>query len=415
MNRKWSVFSFMGVVLLLLLVSLGAVACGGAATTTSTTAAATTTSAGATTTTAAATTTTAAAGPVKIGATLPFSGWAASYGESARMGVDFAVKEINDAGGIKGAKVEVVYEDTAADPKVAVTAIQKQIEVDKVLAVVGTMFSSEALAQGPIAQKAGVLMVTGMASHPDTPAAGNLIFMTQPIAYQDQGTVARYAAAEKGIKRMAFLASDSDYSRAGLDAVKIVLPKNGSELVFSEFYQGDTTDFKTVLSKMKAANPDGVMILGGPPDTAQIIKQMAELGIDVPICGSNMLMDAAVLEMLGADAMEGIWCAMPGALSGEAEKARDDFLVRWKAAHNGEMPPSSATYGTYDAAMMVLTAMKEVGTNPADVSAYLSGMKIYYSSLGELSFNEKRQPLYNMFINIFEGGKWVETDFHGAE
>ena len=55
------------------------------------------------------------------------------------------------------------------------------------------------------------------------------------------------------------------------------------------------------------------------------------------------------------------------------------------------------------------------GTKPADAAAYLASMKVYYSAEGEVAFNEKRQPNYNMFINIFEGGKWVETDFHGAD
>jgi branched-chain amino acid transport system substrate-binding protein len=401
--------------LLLVGVVFLAASCG--STTTSTTAQAPSTSASASTQTTESASTTASStttgGVIKIGATLPLSGWAASYGKNAQLGVDQAVKEFNDSGGIGGKKVEVIYEDTAADPKQAVTALQKLIEVDKVTVNVGTMFSGEALAQGPVAARSKMILVTGMASHPDITKPGPDIFMLTPQPNQEAALVARYAAVKLGLKRIAFFGSDGDYARAVAEVIKTEFAKDGAELLSSEFYTSDTTDFKTALTKAKALNPDGVYIAGGPADSAQITRQMTELGIKAQVMGSNMFMDPSVIEAVGPDLMEGVFCANGAPVSDAGKKFVADFITRYKAAHNGAEPPGITTYSTYDSALLALTAMREVGEDTDKMAAWIANVKDFPMADGELfSFDANRHALRSLFITIYQGGKWVVSDFH---
>src|SRR6266849_7106509 len=73
---------------------------------------------------------------IKIGAILPLTGDSASWGEQGRWGIESAVREVNESGGIDGKQVEVIFEDSQAIPRVAVTAFGKLSQVDKVQAVI---------------------------------------------------------------------------------------------------------------------------------------------------------------------------------------------------------------------------------------------------------------------------------------
>ena len=96
----------------------------------------------------------------KIGAAFALSGAIAVYGEGFKKAVDLAVEEINTAGGIKGKKIEIVYEDNKSTPKDCVTAVRKLIAVDKVPVLFGPAGSSNFMAAAPVAQESKVVMLS---------------------------------------------------------------------------------------------------------------------------------------------------------------------------------------------------------------------------------------------------------------
>jgi urea transport system substrate-binding protein len=93
-----------------------------------------------------------AAGPIRVGAVLPFSGGVELYGRQAKLGLDLAVKDINAAGGILGRPVEVIYADDKTSPESAVTAMHALIERDGVVAVVGPITLRNLNAIAPVAE-----------------------------------------------------------------------------------------------------------------------------------------------------------------------------------------------------------------------------------------------------------------------
>jgi branched-chain amino acid transport system substrate-binding protein len=108
----------------------------------------------------------ASAADVKIGVTLPLTGFAASYGEDAKRGADLAVDQANAAGGVNGDKVQLVVEDDQGIGKAGVSATQKLVSVDKVPVIVGGMMSSVGLPASQIARENKVVYISTMSSHP---------------------------------------------------------------------------------------------------------------------------------------------------------------------------------------------------------------------------------------------------------
>ena len=115
---------------------------------------------------------------VKIGAILPLTGDAALYGEICKSAADLAVEDINAKGGIRGRQLAIIHEDSQADPKLAVSAANKLISVDKVSAIMGAMGSSEVLALAPILNEKKVVLVSPAATSHKISDSGDYIFRT---------------------------------------------------------------------------------------------------------------------------------------------------------------------------------------------------------------------------------------------
>src|SRR5690242_1934559 len=117
-----------------------------------------------------------ASAEIKIGMTLPLTGYAASYGEDAKRGAELAVEQTNSAGGIKGEKIQLLIEDDAGAGKSGVAATQKLVGVDKVPVLIGGMMSSVALPASPLARSNKVVYLSTMSSHPDLTSPGGFIY-----------------------------------------------------------------------------------------------------------------------------------------------------------------------------------------------------------------------------------------------
>ena len=101
-----------------------------------------------------------------IGSILPLTGDGASYGKEIKNGIDLAVEQENERGGVSGRKIAVRYEDSAGDPKQAVSAMQKILAQYRPQSIIGDAFSSPALAIAPIANREKIVMISPTASSP---------------------------------------------------------------------------------------------------------------------------------------------------------------------------------------------------------------------------------------------------------
>lgn len=344
---------------------------------------------------------------VKLGVYLPFTGWAANYGEDAKRGIDLAVEDINATGGIHGKKIECVYEDSGANPKQAVSAVQKLINIDRVPFIIGGLFSHTALAIAPIAQSNKIPTIATQASHPDVTKAGDFIFRIAPPMGMER-LIVKYAYEVIGARRYSGLVFSTDMGRTSMKMAEESFPKLGGKIAKIEFFTMGTTDFKTHLLKIKDENPDVIEIKGGIKETAQIIRQMTELQMDIPILGSNMFREPKLWELVG-ERLKG--AAYPTySPSGSAKTRHDKFEADYKKKYGFE-PKTVVAAFTYDAAKLAAFAYEKGGLTGPRAQKALIGMKNFPGITGDITFKKGEREARYCVEKIMGPGVYEMTDF----
>ncbi len=225
-----------------------------------------------------------AADPIKIGSVLRLSA-GAEDGLPAKRGVELAVEEINKAGGIKGRKLEVIFEDEKDSPTSAVNAVQKLINVDKVAAIIGPMTSGAALAAAPSANEAKILLVTPTATSPKVSGSGAYIYRGCSRIDKQAEALTDYIAKNYQPKTVGVLYSNEPYGKGCNDLFAKYFEKLGIKVVATESFMRGAKDFKAQLTNLKAANPDILFIPGYYQETAPAAAQARQLGMNQRIVG----------------------------------------------------------------------------------------------------------------------------------
>lgn len=341
---------------------------------------------------------------IKLGFAAPLSGSSAQDGESMKNGATLAAELINKAGGINGAQIEFVYEDDKSDPKEAAAIANKFASDKDILAVVGHFNSSCTLAGAPIYNKATLVEISGGSSSPAVSDAGPYTFRTITTdAFQGQYLV-DWAINDEGFKKIAVVYENTDYGQGILQVVEAEAPKLGGEMVAKEAYvMGQTTDFSSIVTKVKAAKPDVIIIGGLYNETALFAKQAQRSALSAPIMGVDGIYSDALIE-LGGDAVEGVMLTgffFPSSTAKESQ----DFIAAYKAAYNEE-PGTYAAY-TFDAASIVIEALKKGAADRQGIADYLTDLQGFKGATGVTNFDANGDCIKDPLKLIVKEGKFV--------
>lgn len=284
--------------------------------------------------------TSVAGAKIKIGAMMPLSGDAAAYGEAVKKGIELARKEL------KADNIEVIYEDSKCSPQDAANAINK-LKTDKVIAIVGEVCSSATMAAAPIANSAMIPMVAPSATSPKLTEAGDYVFRVVPSDLY-QGTFGADLMAKTGHKNLAIIYSNEDYGLGLNTVITDKFTQAGGKVVASEAVNSGSTDVRTQISKIKNLKPDAIFLGTNSPDSGvAVLKQLKELGLNVPIYASESMNSQTVLD--GAkNAAEGI-TVMSVTLGSDSFKERHE-------KEYGKGPDVFAAQG-YDAFVAIKNAI----------------------------------------------------------
>jgi len=304
-------------------------------------------------------------GTIKIGANLELSGGVASYGQSAKEGIELAIEEINKKG-IDGKKLELVTVDNKSEAAEATSGALKLATQDKVSAMIGAATSTNTLAQVQIAQDNKIPLITPTATNATiTSKDGKLNDFVFRTCFIDpfQGTVAaNFATNDLKVKKAAVLIdSSSDYSKGLADSFKKAFKKNGGEIVAEEAYVAKDTDFRATLTNIKAANPDYVFLPGFYEEVGPILKQARELGLDVPFMGGDGWDSPILLKLAGADALKNTYITNHYS-SGDTDKKVQNFVSAFQAKYNDKSPDAFSALG-YDTVYFLADAIKRAGSS----------------------------------------------------
>ena len=219
--------------------------------------------------------------PILIGTIQPMSGPYAAFGVKFYQSYNMAADEINAAGGIKGRPIQIVFEDSQDKPDLAQTAARKLVENPKIVAIMGGRLSGAGLAIAQISEKEHIPYLV---DHPSadiiTKSGFKWTCRLNPASSFNSVPLQKFMKDyAKDIKTVAVLYENSVYGKGVTEPFKTWLGQNGYQIVVSELYPPLALDYRDLLNKVKAQNPDLLFLASNIPDSALIIRQSKELGL----------------------------------------------------------------------------------------------------------------------------------------
>lgn len=347
---------------------------------------------------------------IKVGGLLEMTGGSASFGISGKNGIDLALKKINEKGVLGGKKLSLVVADTKSEASEATNGMQKLISQDKVVAVIGPNQSSAVIASGAINNGAKVVDITPMGTNPDV-TIDPKTKQVKPYSFRTcfidpfQGTVmASFASNELKVKKAAiYIDNTSDYAKGLAQFFKENFVKNGGQIVIEEAYLQKDTDFKSTLTKIKAAQPDFIYIPGYYQEVGLIVKQAREMGINVPMAGGDGWDSAKLPEIAGKAALENTFFSSLYSPD-DTSDLNKEFVAEYKKAYNTNPDVFAAL--AYDSALLVAKAIEDAGSaDPAKIAEAMAKIKGFKGVSGEVTFNEQHNPIKSAVIIEHKDGK----------
>ncbi len=292
----------------------------------------------------------------KVGFIGPMTGDYANYGDLISKGALVAIEEKNATGGIAGKiPVELIIEDSEGDPQKGLAGIEKLSSSDRVVALLGPVFTGVSFAVGERVQAEGILMVTPSGTHKDITEIGDYVFRT--VASDGlQGEVSgHYFYDELGVRDLGVLYIKNDYSQGLYEGTKESFESRGGKVTIAETGNIGDKDFKTQLTKIRSANPDAIYIPNYTAEMAQILEQASQLGITIPFVSSDGFSNPEIYDLAGAYTDGVIYI---GPTQVEESEAYKNFVAKYRSTW-GFAPDSFAT-NAYDAANILFEALEKV-------------------------------------------------------
>jgi len=351
--------------------------------------------------------------PIFIGEIAALTGATSQQGLQERNGCILAMEEINAAGGLLGRPIKLVTYDFKGLPAEGVS-VYRQLVQEGARVIIGTNFSNVNLAIAPVAEQLKIPVVSNAIEPKVTvPAAGQINkyhFLTQPSAIEQGAVVARFALQELGMKTAACLVNNGNsFATSQAEAFRDYFNKNGGKVVEYIEYATGLLDFKALLTKIKAANPDCIYLGQYAQESGLQVKQAKELGIKAIIVGNNTLSTPVYMETAGgASIVEGSYYVV-GVNMAEARQVA--FNEKYTKRFGEPIITTNVQFG-YDNMYIIADAIKRAGSdNPEAIRVALettTKVKILQGD-STITLDPKTHRPDNMPLWIFkwENGKTV--------
>ncbi|MFM9980020.1 MAG: ABC transporter substrate-binding protein [Burkholderiales bacterium] len=317
---------------------------------------------------------------IKIGGLLETSGFIASLGGPGVEGVNLAVEQVNAAGGINGRKVQFINVNTESDNTKTVSGAKRLIEQEKVVAIVGPMSSGSAFAVTDTVERSKVPMIAngatrGIVLPPEQKRFSFLAPLTDVVVL---GAMLKDMQA-KGIKKIAILNSDVAFGTSGRESLEKAVGAAGVTIVAKETFGNADTDMSPQLTKIRGSDAEATVLWATGAGLAIATKNHRSLGIKTPLYLAHSANDFNFLRLAG-DAANGILlpsskiyvtAALPAS---DAQKPVVEGFVQAYEKKYGKPPATFAGNG-YDAAMIIMQAIRKAGVDPEKVRDAIEGTR----------------------------------------
>jgi len=335
-----------------------------------------------------------AADGIKVGVLLPLTGAQAKFGEIEKRSFEMAAEEINAKGGVNGKKIELLFEDDTGKPDVGRSGVEKLISREKVSVITGGYSSSVTAAAAPVAQQFKVPFVICTGSADDiTEKRYDYIFRINPAASEYPQSVESFLKeVATDVKTAALLYENSSFGQSSSKSFEEDAKRLGLKILVKEGYQAGAIDFKPILTKVKAANPDMIYMVSYVMDASLLMRQSKELRINPKMfVGGGAGFTLPEFAKSAGDAAEGVFSAtlwietlpFPGA---------KEYFNNYKKKYGDETEYHGAE--AYAAMYVVADALKRAKSiTPKDVRDALvtTDMKTAFGPVKFISYGKKTQ------------------------
>jgi len=341
--------------------------------------------------------------PVKIGVVLPLTGPTAGYGKDGKMGAELALEEINAAGGILGGRqLELMYDDEKGTPQDGVAAVQKLMTQGRAKAIIAGMNSSITLAESAMTKNKILHINPGAQADAITDQGSPWLFQVNNTSSTNSTIFHKYLIDTLKPKTIAYMGENTEFNKAVLENLKRLLEGSATKLVEIANYDASTTDFTSIVTRLKAAKPEMLYVVDAyPARTAQIWKQIRQQG--------GFPMEAHSTGTVQASAIVPAEGAMEGVVTGDifiAEGATGemaDFIKKFRAKNN--VDPNKVSLVVYEALKLIAAAMDKAGSDSNyELISKTIRDNVWKTPRGSLAFDAKgraKAPFF--YIQVVKG------------
>ena len=339
---------------------------------------------------------------ITIGVALPFTGAASDTGELSRNAALLAQEHLRNKYGSDS--VSLIFEDSRYEPKAAVSAVRKLIDIDKVKYIVGPYSSAEVEASAPLSEDNHVIMIVPGAQSESISRLGDYIFRLIHNTAQEAPVFADFVSKEMEGETLDFLTVKASISEPYLGSFTPTFLAAGKEIGINQQFDTTTTDFRPLLLKIKATGNKDLFLLSPPKLTGIILKQAAELGVKRKLFSIGV--ESPELVRIAGVTAEGL--LYPYSYDSESgNKEAVDFKREYLERFSVE--PDAVAVNTYDGIMLIHScALADMDVEAVKKCIY--NTKNYSGASGTFSIDGKGDAVRGIFIKTIRGGKFTKLN-----
>lgn len=350
-----------------------------------------------------------ASSEIKVGLSAPMTGDISQIGQSSKNAAQMAVDEINNAGGLKTgttkAQVKLIVGDDENKPESAANVFQKLINQDKVVGIIGPPTSKCANAGASIADGAQTVMISSWATNINVTKGKTYVYRACFIDPFQGKVNATFAKETLQAKKAAVLYDvASDYNKGLAEVFRDEFKKAGGEIVAFESYQTNDKDFKSQLTKIKAASPDVVFLPNYYNEVALQLQQAKQLGLNAKFLGGDAWDSPDLFKLAGNDVLEGTYFSNHYATDADVPELQD-FIKKYTSKYNNA--PDATAALTYDAIRLLFAGVEKAGsTDKKAIRDAVAATKDFKGITGNISYNGTGDPVKSAVMIEITGGKY---------
>ena len=341
-----------------------------------------------------------AAEEIRIGFTPPITGVHAAGGSLQVKAIKLALKEINAAGGVNGKKIDLRIIDSQSSNPGALAALQKAVDQEKVLALIGCLYSTQVFATADAIKNYGIPTIIGATNVNITKQGNPWLFRARPDDSIAALAMVKYIKEDTKFTKIGLLHDADAFGTGGADQVEKGAKELGLTVVRREKTATAAKDFTAELLAMKNAGAQILVFYGHQEATALLQRQLRQLGSPFKFLGSPSSASKDSLN-LAKEAAEGIW-AVVDFVPGQSEENRR-FAEAYKKEYNEEF--DSLSVWTYDGLKIMVNAIKKAGEDRDKIRQALLATQGYKGVQGNFSFTPNGDGLREVSIVQIEKGQ----------